>query len=161
MNLDLGTTLIGTISVVICVAPFVLVTRSVKKKEKEMLRALNDFANLDNCKIHEHEYIGDFIIGMDTTKNVVFFYKKEKDTLEKLSVDLKDVKNCNVSKIGKSVRKNGKVEQIIERIELVFTTSPSASRDVVFELFNTLNNLQLNGELQTAEKWAQKVNTLV
>ncbi|MUH37223.1 hypothetical protein D9O36_15335 [Zobellia amurskyensis] len=161
MNLDLGTTLIGTISAVICAAPFVLVTRSVKKKEKAMLRSLNDFADQDNCKIHEHEYVGDFIIGMDTTKNVVFFYRKEKDSSEKLSVDLKDVKNCHVSKIGKSVRHNGKVEQTIERIELVFTTSPTASRDVVFELFNTQNNLQLNGELQTAEKWAQKVNTIV
>ncbi|MGS0526854.1 hypothetical protein ACU8V7_18610 [Zobellia nedashkovskayae] len=161
MNLDLGTTLIGAISAVICVTPFVLVTRSVKKKEKEMLRSLNDFADQDNCKIHEHEYMGDFIIGMDTNKNVVFFYKEEKNEVEKLSVDLKDVKSCKASKIGKSVRNNGKVEQTIERIELVFITKAPTGRDVVFELFNSQNNLQLNGELQTAEKWAKMVNDIV
>ncbi|CAM4189872.1 hypothetical protein ZORO111903_06175 [Zobellia roscoffensis] len=161
MDLDLGTTLIGAVSVVICVAPFVLVTRSVKKKEKAMLRSLSNFADQDNCKIHEHEYVGDFIIGMDTNKKAVFFYKEEKGATEKLSVNLKDVKNCKVSKIGKSVRKNGKVEQTVERIELVFNTNPSASQDIVFELFNSQNNLQLNGELQTAETWANKVNGIV
>jgi len=161
MDLDLGTTLIGAVSVILCVTPFVLVTRSVKKKEKAMLRSLNDFAEQDHCKIHEHEYVGDFIIGMDSNKKAVFFYKEEKGTTEKLSVNLKDVKNCKVSKIGKSVRKNGKVEQTIERVELVFNTSPSASKGVVFELFNSQNNLQLNGELQTAEKWADMINALV
>ncbi|WP_446050743.1 hypothetical protein [Zobellia laminariae] len=161
MNLDFGTTLIGAISAVICVTPFVLVTRSVKKKEKEMLRSLTDFADKDNCKINEHEYVGDFIIGMDTNKKVVFFYKEERNEIEKLSVDLKDVKSCKASKIGKSVRNNGKVEQTIERIELVFSTKPTAGRDVVFELYNPQNNLQLNGELQTAEKWAKMVNDIV
>ncbi|MDO6518859.1 hypothetical protein [Zobellia uliginosa] len=161
MNLDLGTSLVGAISVLVCVIPFVLVTRSVKKKEKAMLRSLSDFAEQENCKIHQHEYLGDFIIGMDTNKKVVFFYKEERDASEKLSVDLKDVKSCKASRIGKTFRNKGKVEQVIKRIELVFTTSPADSRNVVFELFNSHNNLQLNGELQTAEKWAKIVNDLV
>lgn len=53
--------------------------------------------------------------------------------------------------------KKGK-EEIIDKLELVFYSNDKGSNPKSFELYNSDDFLQLNGELQLAKKWKGMVN---
>ena len=74
--MNLGNILIGIVLVAICLAPFLVLSYQRKNVKKNRLKTLFlDAAKLD-CKIKEYEFCGDYLIGIDNEKGVLFFNKE-------------------------------------------------------------------------------------
>jgi L-cysteine desulfidase len=147
--MDLGTTIIGIICVALCAMPFVLTIGIRKKKEKQLLESIKDLAKQKNCEINHHEICGNYVIGIDEAKNFLFFQLNEKEKEKQQFVNLSTIKSCNVSNINRIIKNN----KIIERLNLEFTLFDKNRSNVVLEFYNVDLSCQLNGELQSIEKW--------
>jgi hypothetical protein len=159
MEMDLGTAIIGLISILICIIPFIIMRYNRIKKEKILLQNLSKIADQHNCKISNYEFCGDFVIGINYDKNLLFFYKKNKVDSMSQYVNLLDMHIC---KVVKSLIHNDKSSfSQIERLELVFYPKNKNNFETRFELFNLLTNVHLSGELQFADKWSNQINNLL
>lgn len=156
--MELGIAAIGIASVALCAMPFVITNRSRKKKEKQLFTSLKDVAGEHNCEITEYEIFGHYAIGVDRTKNFVFFVLKIKEAIEQQYVDLTTIKTCEIANIGKSYARK---EKIIDRLKLNFFPVDNNKPDTVFEFYNADINYQLSGEIQSIEKWNSLIKNMM
>lgn len=156
--MDLESALIGAIITAICISPFVIMYFNRVKKEKKTLETLKKSALQQNGNIHQHEFCGDFVLGLDEKQKFVFFLKKKKENTISQFVNLNEIQSCKIVKqTGSNNNSTGNAGRI-ERIELSFAFANKANGDLRFELYDEDINMQLNGELQFAEKWAAQIN---
>jgi len=158
MKLDLGTAIIGGITIMIIVVPIYMMLRGRKKKEKMILRSLLEIAAQKNCTIDQHEIFGSNAIGIDENNKKVFFYRQTEDQITEQFVDLGAIGSCKVVKTHSTFRNKGVNEKVLERLELSFVPSVQSNGEIKFEFFNADDNIQLNGELQSAERWSQLIH---
>lgn len=148
--MDLGTAIIGILCVAVCAMPFVLTSRSKKKREKQLLGSIKELANRQNSEITQHETCGNFAIGIDETKNFLFFHLDTKEEAKQQVVDLSSISICKVS------RKNSK-SQTIEQLDLELIPTDKNKPKIVLEFYNVDLNYQPSGELDSIENWSKLI----
>jgi hypothetical protein len=161
METNQGTIYVGLIIIILCVFPFVLIYRHKAKKRKKMLQSLNERAQQFHCKVSQHEFCGDFVMGTDAEKTHIFFFKQKSEKSVLQSVDLSETRSCQISKKRTNVSETNESHVIIERLELVFMPINKNKEETRFELFDQEANYQLSGELQFADHWAKQINKLL
>ena len=158
MEMDWGTAIIGLIAILICIVPFVIIYYNRVKKKNKMLQSLNEIAQPHNCKISQHEFCGDFVLGIDESRNFVFFFKQKKEEAISQFVDLAEIQTCQVIK----KKLNDKTDIIslgfIERLELSFIPANKNKAEMKFELYDEVTNKQLSGELQFVDRWLKLIS---
>lgn len=147
------TTIIGAILVALCAMPFFYFGFGRKIKEKKTLQALKDFANQHQSTITSYEVSGELIIGLDDTTKTLFMSKHFEGQVTNKVLQLVDVTGCSVEKQYKNYGK----QQVVERLGIRFITKKG--NDVYWELFNSNETYQLNGELQLADGWVDKIKS--
>lgn len=158
MEMDWGTAIVGLISILICIVPFVIMYYNRVKKENKMLQSLNEIAQQHNCKIGQHEFCGDYVMGIDENRNFVFFFKQKKEDAISQFIDLSEVQICQVVKKTRNVKNDIGSLGFIERVELSFTPKNKNKGETKFELYDEEINMQLSGELQFVDKWTKQIN---
>ena len=158
MQMDLGTDIIATIVVVVCVIPFILIAKGRKKREKKMLASLEEIANRDNCTINDYEINADFIIGIDHKQNQVFYYKNEEGVINEGSVNLSGIEKCKLATHSKTINGKNRKESIIKGLDLKFIPRYKQDPEVSFTVYDSDLKMQLTGELQLAKKWETLIN---
>ena len=158
MEIELGSALSGAIIIILLALPFVMLNSSKRKREKKFLQSLSEIAAQNNCQIDQHELFGSFAIGIDESKNHVFFYRQAKDKQFAQSVDLGEVQSSKVIKTSRTLKNNGEYQEVLDRLELGFVPLDEKKSETKLEFFNTDVNVQLYGELQSIEKWSQLIN---
>ena len=160
METNLGNTVIGILSVLICIGPFLGMYLVKVRKQNRILRSLQESMLHLNVTIGEHEFCGDFLLGMDKNKKYVLFYKNvlNSDAIIKI-VDLSTIFSCKVLKETKTIKTTRESMEYIESIELSFISRDK--KETRLALFSEEINTQLNGELQCAEKWEQLITELI
>jgi len=156
--MDLGSTIIGAILIAISIVPIILMGKNRKKREKKALQSLIKIANQQNCIISKHENCSDFVIGMDEIKNVVFFYKNINDKELEQVVDLNVIQNCKVINTSRTIKNKDGNQKVIDRLELSFIPTNKNEPGIKMEFFNSNISTQLDGELQSIEKWSKHIN---
>jgi hypothetical protein len=154
MNIDLGTLLVGLISVGVFALPFVLTIRSRKRKRKKLMASISAMSDRYNTKIGESEFCGNYAIGIDPEHRFVFFHKKYKDRVEEQTVVLLEVKSCRPLNHGSNVAG----DRIIERLGLQFAPKDKDKPEIILEFYNDHESYQLSGELQSMERWAKLID---
>lgn len=157
--MDLGNITLAAIAIAICVVPFVLLGRSRKKKQKRTLQSLINLANQENCNISKHEICSDFIIGIDETKRVVFFFKKLEDKVVEQFINLAEIQNCKIKKTTRTVAYKNESQNVIDKLELLFIPFDKNKKEISLEFYDTETNLQLSDELQLVEQWTNLINS--
>jgi hypothetical protein len=158
-KMDTGSVIVGAIIIAICIIPFVIMYYKRVIKENKMLQSLREVAQKQhNCKISQHEFCGDFVLGIDEDRDFVFFFKKKKEETISQCVDLADVRACQaIIKTG-TVKTNKESVVITERVELGFMPANKSKTETRFELYGEETNMQLSEELQFVEKWSKQIN---
>jgi hypothetical protein len=151
--MDFGTAIIALMMSAIAILPFILVSRRKKNEEKRLLQSLQRLASQHSCAISHYECIRDFIVGIDEASNRLFYYKKTKDSEIARQLDLAGIRSCKVVNLGRSGEHKG-----IGKLELSFTPIAKDAPRVVWGFYDAEESLQLNSELQAANKWAKLVN---
>ena len=159
--MDIGTIIIGTIFLVLCLVPFVLMGGSTKKRNKRLGQGLQEMASKHNGRITSHECCGDFAIGLDEISHFAFFYKKIKDKEVSKSVDLKNIKESKVINTSRSIKSGNGDYKTLERLEIAFVPNLEKNPDMIWELFNMDDNMQQRGEVLFASHWSEKINDLL
>ncbi len=157
--MDLGNITLAAIAIAICVVPFVLLGRSRKKKQKRTLQSLINLANQENCNISKHKICSDFIIGIDETKRVVFFFKKLEDKVVEQFINLAEIQNCKIKKTTRTVAYKNESQNVIDKLELLFIPFDKNKKEISLEFYDTETNLQLSDELQLVEQWTNLINS--
>jgi len=159
MNItDWKTAIIGLIVILVCISPIIIMVRFRAQKTKKMLQSLKKVAQQQNCKISQHEFFSDFVLGIDEVKKFVFFYKHGKENSISQYVDLAKIQTCKVVKQSKNIKLGSDSVSVISRLELSFIPIGKSQEEQSFLLFDLETNKQLSGELQFSEKWAQIIN---
>jgi hypothetical protein len=128
------------------------------KLQNKMLQLLNQLAKENNCKIDTHEYCGDFVLGIDESKDFVFFFKQRKEEAISQFVDLSEIQTCQMVKKTRNVKNDIGSLGFIERVELSFIPTNKTKGETRFELYDEEINMQLSGELQFVDKWTKQIN---
>ncbi|WP_067148049.1 hypothetical protein [Pseudotamlana agarivorans] len=145
--MDLGTIIISIVCIALCAMPFALISRNRKNKVKQLLNSIKELAKQQHSDISQYEVLDYCIIGIDQTKNLIFFQKNVKDETEQLCVDLSNIKDCHISK-----KTSG--NNTLERLDLVLLPTNNSTKQVNLEFYNLDLNYQLSGELESIEKWS-------
>ena len=98
MEMNWITALLGLIIVALCVLPFVMMHYHWAKKEKKMLQSLQEIAQKQDSSIDQHEFCGSFVMGIDTRKNFLFFFKQKKEGEIAQCINLSETRTCQVLK---------------------------------------------------------------
>lgn len=158
MNIDTGSAIVGAIIITLCVLPFIIIQRTQMNKKKQILLSLFKIGEQHQCQITEYEALGDFAIGIDSSKDFVCFYKNGKDQVTEQFVNLNGIKNCKVITANKTFRNKAGIQHEIEKLELGFSPIARNEPEIKMEFFNSDHNMQLRGELQSIEKWVTLIN---
>lgn len=161
MEMDLGSAIIGAVAIIICALPFVMMSRSKKKREKIFLQSLSEIATKNNCQITQHEIFGSFAIGLDESKSFVFFYKKMPGKEEEQSIDLGEIQNCKVINTSRTINNKEGNQKVIDKLELSFSPAAKNKPGIKLEFFRSDVSVHLDGELQSIEKWSKLINDLL
>ena len=149
--MDLGTTIVGAVLLVICIAPFILVRKRQITKKNEKLQILNNLSQEYNCNIEEYEFCNDFVLGIDKSKSFLFFHKQSQENNHNQVIDLKTIKECNIIKKTRSIN-----DKTIALIELSFIKKNETTSIVIYD---EITDLLINNELLVANKWSLIINT--
>src|SRR5690606_3927059 len=155
MKMDVGTLLVGLISVGVFALPFVLTVRGRRKKKNRLVKSLNHLAAGQNTTLGQKEFCGNYVIGMDRENNFVFFQKTIKKELQPPQmVDLSQIKACKILNQANNV----KGERIIEKLGLQFQPIKNDRPEIYLEFYHHEQSYQVQGELQSLENWSQRIN---
>ena len=156
IKMDLGTAIIGLIFILVCTIPFVLISRSRRKDEKKLFISLKNLAEKQQSKITQHEVCSNYAIGIDETKNFVFFQLKKEKEIKPQFIDLSTIKKCKINNIGSATSNENR---IIEQLNLELIPINKNKNNTVLEFYNSDQSYQLNGEFQSIEKWNKLINS--
>ncbi len=158
--MDSGSIIAGAILLLICLFPFIITYYIRTKKSSHLLKILNEHAKNQNCKLSQHEFCGDFILGVDESRKWIFFLKQKKENIIFQNVNLEEIQACRTEKKLKNGKNVNGQFSIIDRVELHFIPSNKSKRETIFELYEEETNTQLSGELQFVDKWSKRINDL-
>jgi len=156
--MDSGTAITGLVLVVISIVPIFVLNGKRSKKGRGMLQSITKVASEHNCKITEHEFCGDYTIGMDKTNGYVFFVKESNAKADVQFVNLAQVRTSKIENTSRIVTNNKQNNKITERLRLNLLLKEKDKSTIVWEFYNAEENPQLNGELQSIEKWQNTIN---
>lgn len=150
--MDLTSTIIGISLLLLFVVPILLLNRRRKNKEKIFKQKLYSLAEKESCSIQEIETWNNTGIGYDQNTSKVFFVKKIAFKEITDNIDLKETLSCQLLNTNHSVNTNDGTKLIVEKLELIFTLKNKTEKTLLF-YDNDFDNLDLDGEIQIANKW--------
>jgi hypothetical protein len=156
-----GTIIIGIVIVFICIAPFVWISYSRIRREKQQLNILNSFAEQHQCRVTTYEFGRGFSIGVDENSKCVFYMQKNGDRETLKHIPLREMTGCRVLNTSKNIKHSDGVYNIIEKLELAFSPADRNQPEILLAFYDAEQKMQLAGELQMIEKWSRIINGLM
>jgi len=159
--MNIGSTLVGLLIIILCILPFFFMGSKRKKREKQMLNDAERLAEEKNCKITYKELVRDFVLAIDEKNKALFYYKITPEKVDKLHVNLAEIKSCKVINVSRTVGVKGASQKITDQLFLNFIPLNNNGKEIKIEYYNADVNVQLYGELQSIEKWADIINNCI
>lgn len=147
--MEMGTIITGVIIIILCILPFVLLGSGRRKRQKQLLQSLQAAAAQQGGKIARHDCMRDAAIGMDDEARVLYFVKNDATQ----HFHLRSIKSCRAINNARTVDNN----RVIDQLALALLPAGNGQPDIQLEFYNQETDVQLTGELQLLEKWAQIV----
>jgi hypothetical protein len=155
--METGTTIIGLVVILAIAIPFALLSFKKKKKGKEFLLKLNDFAKKNNCEISEFDHWDTSLIGIDNKAEKLFFMNYRADGIIEKIIPLDEIQRCRTINSSRTIKNQKQSSTVIDKIELAFTYRDKNKTDEVIEFYNSVfDGFVLSNELIITEKW-QKI----
>ena len=147
--MEMGTIITGVIIIILCILPFVLLGSGRRKRQKQLLQSLQTTAAQQGGKITRHDCLRDAAIGIDDAARTLYYVKNDTTAHFRLH----DFRACRIVNTAHTVGSN----RVVDQLALVLTPAVNGLAEVQLEFYNAEADIQLSGELQLLEKWAQIV----
>jgi len=152
----------SSIIVVIIIAaigiPMLMGSIKNKKRKQQKLKTLAQLAKENQCVIADYELAVNYAIAMDKTQQWLFYLKERAETTRLEAIPLAAYKTCELNKVCNPQAGRENQTYVIDALELHFVPRKPSAEDVVLDIFSVEDNKQLNGELQSAQKWVKLIN---
>lgn len=152
--MNLGITVIGAVMVAVCATPIVYFVASDKNQKKQLLQSLKTFAAQHNHSIHQFEICTHLIIGLDNKSNTLYMMKMHENKMQQHFLNLQDV----AAAILETQHGKNTTLKVVERLGIKFLPKKGHVSDLYWEFYNSDDTFQLNGELQLAQSWVERIN---
>lgn len=155
--MDLGVIITSVIFITLVSLPFLIINRQRKKKENQLLQSLKDAANQHQCKLTQLELCGNYAIGIDESKDFVFFKNKsdQKENVQFINLGL--VESCEMTNTERKIKTIDNAYQVIDQLYLSFVPTAGNGSNIQWVFYHADSHMQLNGELQSIEKWLKLI----
>ncbi|MCA9747638.1 MAG: hypothetical protein R2863_09755 [Candidatus Kapaibacterium sp.] len=151
--MEMKTFIMVSITVIVVVAPFVIVYLKNKCKTGKTKSVLSKYSSLYNSNIDESDTLGNMAIGIDYKQRRLFFIKHYKSKEVEQIIDLNEIKSVKLVNEKRSVKTGKTSTLVVERIELVLAKKDNSNQNIILEIYNENVNMVLSGEVQLANKW--------
>ncbi|MEP7237168.1 MAG: hypothetical protein ABI685_04875 [Ferruginibacter sp.] len=159
MKIDLGTILTGISFLLVCSVPFILLSRSNRKREKQILQRLNGVAQKNNGTVSKYNTWGNTAIGIDGAANIVFFTKKTGEVEMAEQIMLAETEKCRVVNTKRTERNEDGNYTLTDKLELLFEPKDKKKKATALPFYHmAYDGAILTGELQQSEKWCSIIN---
>lgn len=159
--MSIGSALVGATTIILCALPFVLSAISKHKKALLFMQSLAEYAKQHACEIIDQEFCGEFIIGLDTHKNHLFFFRDVKGKETRLHINLSTVRSCKVINENRIIESKSGRYKLTDRLILQILSKQKEQPDLLLTFFDVNDETQISNELQCIEKWAKLINERV
>lgn len=143
----------GVAIVLAFILPIYYFIASKSKETKAVKTSLHNFLSPLGLSVGEMDILGSKIIGLDNNKSHLYFYQVEKTQVPPVVLPLENFSSCRVQSSA-----NGSGP--IQKVELIFEPKSKTGVAHHIPVFDMYKDMQLQGELQLAEKWKNIVNNL-
>lgn len=159
--MDLQTAILAAATIVVSLSPFFIYSFVTKQKAKNLLAKLQDVAHSAGSSIQDYEPCGNFIIGIDNQKKMLFFLRKVPENQKPQVINLDKVLQCKKIHEARTVSDGSSQYTSVERIGLHFVFRDPSVLDIQLELFKIDVDIKPTGELQCMEKWHDIVKSML
>jgi hypothetical protein len=139
---------------------FLLIRINNKSNREAMNKLLKYFSQLgteNDLNFSSQELLKDCVLGLDGVQGKILVVQREDGFFGSFIVNLRQVKNCSVKKIFRSINagdlKKAKLEQFLERIVLHFDLNDNSTAEVVFYKHFDNHPMEVIELEQKAKKW--------
>lgn len=153
--METGTIVTVIILLIICVTPFIFMNRGKKKKRRKYYSQLEKMAQEVGGNVEEYEIANHYLIGIDQTKNKLFF--KRVLTGKEEIVDLNIIKSCSQQQKKRTVHG----EQMIDTVELKLISKKQSEAAITLVFYDVNKDGQLTDEISALKKWTGIINKML
>ncbi len=157
--METGMIIIAAVIFAAIVVPTLLLIQNSKKQSQLVFKGLKALADQNNGALTEHLEQNGFALGIDSNNKFIYFFKKTDTNDVSQVVNLAEVASCEIFTKTRRIRKEKKMEELIEQIVLVFNSKKNGEPKQI-ELFNEEDTL-LTDECKVAEIWKNKVQQVL
>lgn len=159
--MDTGNILIGVISIFAIITPFVLMYRKSKKTERGLVKNLKEYTDKNGLQLDKWETVCHLALGIDNTNQVAYFVEVEDENYETRHVLLSEMSNCMVNRELREVSCHGEKDNVTHSLEICFYPKNRKGEMEVFKLYDEDKRKSLSGEIQLANDWVAKFNSII
>ena len=159
--MESGNILIGVISIVAIVLPFIFMYRKSKSTERGLVKNLKEYAQNNGFQVEMWESVGNMVLGIDELNKLAFFSEIVGEEYEVKHFNLADIAICKVNREVREIKYHGGKDSLTHSLEMCFYPKNRREDIGVFNLYHEDKNKNLNGEIQLADQWVEKFNGLI
>ncbi|HZH86348.1 MAG TPA: hypothetical protein VFD77_03460 [Brumimicrobium sp.] len=159
--METGYILVGVISMIAIIIPFVYMYRKSKKTERGLVKNLKVYADANGFQVDKSEAVAQLVLGLDNQNKLAFFSEVDEGTYETKHIDLSNISICKVNREVREVDYHGEKDRITHRLEIEFYPKNRKDEMTAFLLFDEDDNRMLSGEIQLANEWVAHYNSLL
>lgn len=156
----MSTIIMSAICALVCIIPFIL----MKKAGADKIRLLRKFAEetfrSQSLTAGESEYNSGILMAVDKDLSLLVCCSNQQGTVVSQTVDLRKVGKVVTNVVKRQVNMSG-IESIIDKVEMIFESKYGDQQKQTLLLYDSSVRFQLYGELEMAEKWSARLNTLL
>ncbi|RFC54604.1 hypothetical protein [Brumimicrobium aurantiacum] len=159
--METGNIIIGIVSFLAVISPFIIMYQKSKKKEKELLKKLKEYAANHDFQIDQWEATGNLMLGLDEVNKVGFCIELIDGKFEIDHVLLNELSFCKVDREKRTVSYHNHPEKVTQSLKLYFYPKQKSDETKYFRLYDEEATKQLNGEIELSEVWESKFRALI
>lgn len=157
--METGSILVGVISVVAIVIPFVYMYRKSKSTERGLVKNIKTYAEKNGLQLDKSEAVASLALGLDTKNKIAYFSEVDHGVYDTRHITLSDISICKVNREVREVNYHGEKDKITHSLEVCFYPKNKNGEVTSFLLFDEDKNKMLSGEIQLANEWVAHFNS--
>jgi hypothetical protein len=149
--MDSETTIIGIILLLICIVPFLVITKKKATKRRNKLKILTNSVQKMNGAIYQNEFWNHYGIGLDKTNKMLYFSTQSDEENSYEVISLKSSTACSI--IKKQDNSNS-----ITGLGLQLDFTDKSKPTVYLPFYERDRNIVLVNELDLIQRWSTTIN---
>jgi len=157
--METGNILIGLISIVAIVIPFIYMYRKSKSTERGLVKNIKAYAENNSLQLDRSEAVANLALGLDSKNKIAYFSEVDHGVYDTRHVSLSDISICKVNREVREVDYHGEKDKVTHSLEICFYPKNKKDEVSTFLLFDEDKNKMLSGEIQLANEWVAHFNS--